>query len=205
MRAAAGALVLVALLAACSGAPKEQFYTLSDSAGSGSAPLPALEYGVAVGPVYVPDAVDRPQFVLRTPGAEVRIAEQVRWAEPLKEGIARAVATNLAHFLNNARVSPRPYGAGGDADYRVVLDVQRFDSTLGESATLDVMWTVRRTKDGEQQTGRVRVQEAVSGAGYEALVAAHGRALGSVSRDIAEAIRAARQRDVAAAPATPRP
>ena len=57
-----------------------------------------LDYGVAIGPVYVPDSVDRPQFVLRTPGAEVRIAEQVRWAEPLKEGIARAVATNLAHF-----------------------------------------------------------------------------------------------------------
>jgi len=196
---------LLALLAGCGSAPKEQFYTLADPAPKTTGSLSGLEYGVAIGPVYVPDSVDRPQFVLRTPGAEVRIAEQVRWAEPLKEGIARAVATNLAHFLNNARVSPRPYAAGGDADYRVVLDVQRFDSTLGESATLDVMWTVRRTKDGEQQTGRVRVQEAVSDAGYEALVAAHGRALGAVSRDIAEAIRAARQRDVAAAPATPRP
>jgi uncharacterized lipoprotein YmbA len=205
MRAAAGALVLVALLAACSGAPKEQFYTLSDSAGSGSAPLPALEYGVAVGPVYVPDAVDRPQFVLRTQGAQVRIAEQVRWAEPLKEGIARAVATNLAHALNNARVSPRPYSEVGNADYRVIVDVQRFDSTLGESATLEVIWAVRRTKDGELQTGRVRLQERVSGGDYEALVAAHARALNAVSRDIADAIRALRQRDVAAAPATPKP
>jgi uncharacterized protein len=202
---AATMAALLALLTACANAPKEQFYTLADSAPNTPRSLSGLEYGVAVGPVYVPDSVDRPQFVLRTPGAEVRIAEQVRWAEPLKDGIARAVATNLAHSLNNARVSPRPYGAGGDADYRVVVDVQRFDSTLGESATLEVMWTVRRTKDGEQQTGRVRAQEPVSGPGYEALVAAHARALADVSRDIAEAIRGSRQKDLAAAPATPKP
>jgi len=84
---------LLALLAGCGSAPKEQFYTLADPAPKTTGSLSGLEYGVAIGPVYVPDSVDRPQFVLRTPGAEVRIAEQVRWAEPLKEGIARAVAT----------------------------------------------------------------------------------------------------------------
>jgi uncharacterized lipoprotein YmbA len=162
--------------------------------------LPILDYSVAVGPVFVPDAVDRPQFVLRISGAEVRIAEQVRWAEPLKEGIARAVAANLAHALENGRVSPRAQPATGEPDYRVILDVQRFDSALGEAATLEVMWTVHRTKNGDRQTGRVRLQEAVESAGYEGLVAAHARALAGVSRGIANAIRSSRQKDLVAAP-----
>jgi uncharacterized lipoprotein YmbA len=193
-------LVCLALLAACGSAPKDQFYTLAGDASGGKGPLPALGYGVAVGPVYVPDVVDRPQFVLRTPGAEVRIAEHVRWAEPLKEGIARAVASHLAQSLGNGRVAPRAHGAAGDADYRVIVDVQRFDSALGEAATLDVMWTVRRTKDAAQQSGRVKVQEPVEGAGYEALVAAHARAIAAVSRNIAEAIRVSHQKDIAEAP-----
>jgi uncharacterized lipoprotein YmbA len=193
-------VAVLALLAACGSAPKDQFYSLTGSAGGGKDSLPGLDYGVAIGPVYVPEIVDRPHFVLQTPGAEVRIAENVRWAEPLKEGIARAVANHLAQTLENARVAPRAYGIAGDADYRVVLDVQRFDSAPGQAATLDVMWTVRRTRDAAQQTGRVKVKEAVEGAGYEALVAAHARAIAVVSRNIADVIRTARQKDVAEAP-----
>lgn len=193
-------LVFLALFAACGSAPKDQFYSLADGARAAHAALPGLDYSVAVGPVFVPDLVDRPHFVLRTTGNEVRIAEHVRWAEPLKQGIARAVASDLAHLLDNGRVAARTYGPLDDADYRVILEVQRFDSALGEAATLDLIWTVRRAKDAAQQTGRMRVLEPVQGADYEALVAAHARAIAAVSRNIADAIRAVRQKDLAAAP-----
>jgi len=196
MRASVAA-VMLAILAGCASAPKEQFYTLSN--GSGDRPaLPAQDYAVAVGPVYVPDVVDRPHLVLRMGGSEVRISEQVRWAEPLKEGIARAVATDLARDLQNGRVSPRAAPGSGEPDYRVTLDVQDFDSVLGKAATLEVMWTVRRVKDGEVHTGRKRVQEPVANDSYDALVTAHARALGEVSRSIAEMIRSSRAKDVAA-------
>ena len=101
---------------------------------------------------------------------------------------------------NNARVSSQAQGGTGEPDYRVIVDVQRFDSVLGEAATLEVMWTVRRTKDGEQQTGRTRIHETATGAGYQELVAAHVRAIAGVSRSIAEAIRSSRQREMAAVP-----
>jgi uncharacterized lipoprotein YmbA len=59
---------------------------------------------------------------------------------------------------------------------------------------------VRRVNNGEQQTGRVRVKEAVAGEGYHELVTAHARAIDTASRSIAEAIRSSRQKEVAAAP-----
>jgi len=192
------AAVLTVGLAACGSAPKEQFYSL---AGDGSAATPpSLDYAVVVGPVHVPDVVDRPQFVLRMPGAQVRISDEARWAEPLKYGIGRVVAANVANGLQNARVTSQAEISAGIPDYRVVLDVQRFDSAMKDGATQEVNWTVRRIRDGEQQTGRVRIHEPVAGAGgYQELAAAHARALAGVSQTIVDAIRASRKRELAAA------
>ena len=72
----------------------------------------------------------------------------------------------------------------------VAIEVQRFDSTPGQAATLGAVWTVRRTKDGGTQTGRTTVREAVQENNYEALAAAHSRAVARLSQDIANAVRA---------------
>ena len=195
------ALALCAALAACGTTPKESFYTLSEGASEDMSSLHTQDYGGGVGPVSVPDLVDRPQFGLRVRSGEVRIAEQARWAEPLRDAIARAVAANLAQALDNSRVAPQTSRDPGDRDYQVLLDVQRFDSALARAATLEVVWTVRRVRaNGAPQTGRVRLQEPVAGESYQALVAAHSRAIAVLSGKIAESIRASQQNDVAAAP-----
>ena len=79
--------------------------------------------------------------------------------------------------------------AGDNAEYRVLVDIQRFDSTLGESVTIDALWTVKRISDGALRTGRSTARESGSGGTYDALAAAHSRALTTISREIAEAIR----------------
>lgn len=183
--ALAAALLAAATLVACGAPIKERFFTLS----SGEVPqgTGAAAYSVAVGPVSVPELVDRPQLVVRTGANEVMIAEQSRWAEPLKSEIPRVIAGNLAQLLN-ARVSAYPQNTGSDADYKVTVDVQRFDSTLNDAATVEALWTVRPVK-GAAKSGRAVVREATGGPGYDALVVSHGRALAMVSRDIADAIR----------------
>ena len=179
------ALLAAATLAGCGSPIKERFFTLSSGAASERTDA-AAAYSVAVGPVSVPELVDRPQLVVRVAPNEVMIAEQARWAEPLKSEIPRVIAGNLAQLLN-ARVSAYPQNS--DADYRVTVDVQRFDSALGDAVTVEALWTVRPAK-GSPKSGRAMVREATGGAGYDALVVSHGRALAAVSRDIAEAIRA---------------
>jgi uncharacterized lipoprotein YmbA len=83
-----------------------------------------------------------------------------------------------------------PQALSADADYRAAIEVQRFESALGEAATLDAVWMVSRPKDGKSRTGRTTVREAVSETSYDALAAAHSRALARLSRDIADAVRA---------------
>ena len=185
------ALLAFLVLAGCGTSPKSTFYTLSSGAAPERAPAIA-PLGVAIGPVTVPDIVDRPQLVLRAAGNQVTINDYVRWAAPLKDEIPRVIADNLTQLLNGARVSTYPQGGSVDTDYVLTLGVQRFDSALGDAATVEVLWTVRPPKGGAPKTGRSVVREPAQGKDYDALVAAHSRALAAVSRDIAEAIRAAR-------------
>ena len=181
------ACAVLVLATGCGSTPPSRFYTL----GSAGAPVTtSSELSVAVGPVSVPAIVDRPQIVVTTGPNQVRLDEFNRWASPLQDNISRVVAENLVAMLGTPRVTRFLQSADADAAFRVAIEVQRFDSTPGEAATLDAVWTVRRTKDGRSETGRTAVREPEQDKGFEALAAAHSRALARMSRDIADAIRA---------------
>ena len=177
----------LAILAAGCASPASSFYTLS------ATPAPAAassNLSVAVGPVTVPASVDRPQIVVSMGPNQVRLDEFNRWAAPLQNNIARVVAENLVALLGTPRVATSPQTLSADADYRVAIEVQSFESALGEAATLDAVWTVRRTKGSKSQTGRTTVREPAPDRSYDALAAAHSRAVARLSVDIADAVRA---------------
>jgi len=190
-------LLLAALLGSvalsgCGSTPVTNFYTLSPAAEPAAAGAGArAAYIVAVGAVSLPDGVDRPQIVLRTGGSRVTFSDFERWVGAVKDEIALSVAANLKQGLAGASVFAYPTSAGMNADVSVLLHVQRFDSSLGDAATVEILWQVAPAK-GPVKTGHSTVREPAGGPGYEALVAAHVRALAAVSRDIAAAIRATR-------------
>lgn len=84
-------LCLAALvLSACAPAPRESFYTLNPTV-PGLAPQlrnTADAFSVSVGPVRIPEIVDRPQLVIRKGPGQVDILEQHRWAQSLRTEIA---------------------------------------------------------------------------------------------------------------------
>jgi uncharacterized lipoprotein YmbA len=173
-------------LAACASSPPEHFYTLVAPAIADSGRTPA--FSIAIGPVTVPAIVDRPQIVLRLSNNQVRVAEQSRWAQPLEDEIAQAVAADLAQQLGDVPVRVYPERAGDMARYRVRIDVQRFESVPGSNASVETFWVIR--DDGVRRyEGHSVAIERTRGAGIEPVVAAHGRALAAVSREIAVALR----------------
>ena len=199
VRIAAAALVLA--LAACVGAPapREQYFTLA-SPNPGVAPASSTSPGIFVGPISVPAAVDRTQMVLSTGPNEVDVSDDFRWAEPVRDGIARVVAETLARELGTSRVLSSRMAAGNPVDYRVAIEVQRFDSSLAQGATLDALWTVSTTRGGPSRSGRTAIHEPLSAQGPAGVAAAHGRALQRMAGDIAGAIRALQSQRAAAAP-----
>jgi uncharacterized lipoprotein YmbA len=185
------AIVIVACAGGCGSTPASRFYTLS--ATHTAAPAMASDLSVAVGPVSVPVAVDRPQMVVTLNANQVWLDELNRWAAPLAHDIARVVATNLVAMLGTPHVTlSLPTPSAGGVDYRAAIEVQRFESAPGEAATLDAVWMVSREADGRSRTGRTATREAASDRSYDALAAAHSRAIARLSQDIADAVRALR-------------
>ena len=173
-----------AVLTGCSSAPS-RFYTLNATAqGDGKS---EAHYAVLVGPVSIPAEVDRPQFTVQVAPNHVDVDEFNRWAAPLNENIARVVAENLAMLLGTPRVATAPL-VNFSPDYRVTLGVQKFESVPGKSAQIDVVWVVRKMTGDVSLSGRTVAVESVNG-DFDALAAAHSRALARVSQDIAAAIR----------------
>jgi uncharacterized protein len=173
-------LLLLLILCGCSSPPRERFYTLD----APEPPAPAEGAPSIAVAASIPELVDRPQLVLRAGAHQVAITEQARWAEPLRSAVARVVAANLAVALGGRVVGQR----NGDADYRVSLDVQRFESAPGEAALVDAAWTVA-ARSGERHSGRSVAREKPRGSDYDALAAAHSAALAAISREIAAALR----------------
>lgn len=190
MRAMLAALpALLALsLCACGSSPQVHYYTLSSERPSlktlpeGAAP----PYAVAVGPVSVPATVDRPQFVIQVAPNRVALVDDHRWAEPLKEGIAHAMASDLSAVLGvRAAVFPQDSLAG--VKYRVAVDIRNFVSVPHQAVSIEAWWTVYGPGD-KVKFGRSVVREPANG-GYEDLAAAHGRAVQAISRDVAAAVQ----------------
>ena len=179
---------LVVVASGCASTPESRFYTLSP-VSTAPAPAPST-LSVAVGPVSVPAVVDRPQIVVSMGPNRVFLDEFNRWASPLQSNIARVVAENLSGMLGTPRVTLASQTMSADAEYRVAIVVQGFESAPGEGATLDALWTVSRARDGRSQAGRTTAREPATEKGYDALAAAHSRAVARLSRDIGDAVRA---------------
>jgi len=176
----------VAAIAAGCASVSPQLYTLSPTAGPGGE-TSALT--VTVGPVSLPPVVDRPQLVMNTAPNQLQIDEFNRWAAPLKGEIARVVAENLSILLGSPYVAVFPQTISVSPAYRVTIDVTRFESVPGDTARLTAVWRVRATADGRDQESASSLTEPLRDNAWAAIVAAHNRMIGIMSRDIAASIR----------------
>lgn len=193
---APGALVMAAVAvlgtASCIGgraSPATRHYMLSPviEAPSGGAASSAAPLVVGVGPVNLPAYLDRPQMVIRPAPDVIEIREFEQWGEPLRDGITRAVAVNLARLLPESRVVTFPWRSTEDIRYQVVLDIGQMDGPAGGSVALDARWRVL-DRSGSEVAARVSRLSEPAGAGTAA--AAMSRALGALSQDIARQLRA---------------
>ena len=177
----------------CATTEPSRFYTLSPLAISGTetrAEAPGHGITIGVGPIKLPEHLDRPQIVTRTSRNELDLAEFDRWAGSLADDFSRVLAENLSILLSTDRVSLYPWRKSVPIEYQVVVDVTRFDGKLGGNAWLIVRWTVfggRKKKVLFMQ--KSSISEPSGAQGYEVMVAAQSRALGHLSREIAEAIK----------------
>lgn len=177
------------IFAGCAATPPPTFYQLEEPA---STQLSGLERGIAVGVerINVAPYLDRPQIVLRGTGHRLELSEFNRWVEPLTESISRVIIVNLSNSLESTRVYSTPRRTKViDLDFRVEIDIARFDGVLGGDATLVARWTLYNKDAAALLTKVSIISEPSGGDGFDNLIAAQNRTLQKLSREIADAIK----------------
>lgn len=130
------ALTLLLLLVGCGATPASKHYVLTASlAQSPSGHDPAL----GVGPIEIPEYLNRNTLAYREGGNQLRIASTERWAEPLEDGISRVLSLNLAGLLNTEDVRSYPWHPKRAPEIAIKLRVLGLDAS-GGYARLTAEW-----------------------------------------------------------------
>ena len=181
------ALACCALVFGCA-SPRERLYTLSGAEPQAAVTPPTLH--VLVGPVTIPEAVDRPQLVVRYNTVRLVALEQERWAEPLREAIPRVLSEVIGSTLPTASVTRFAAAPATRWDVRLLVNVTRFDAIPGERVIIEAYWQLQVTADRKAPDGRSVIVKAVQGGpqDYDAIVAAQAAGLAEVGAELSQVI-----------------
>lgn len=184
----AGAVAAIAaLLGACGTTPPSTHYLLTAAVDE----IPAQQSpSLGVGPIEIPEYLNRNTVVYRGPDNELIIDRETRWAEPLEDGIGRVVSLNLASLLDTGNIRDFPWHPRRPPDYGVSIRVLRMDAANAE-AVLVAEWVILRPgEESELRRGisRHTMRLDSSRSTTPQLPAAHSALFYKLSQDIAAAI-----------------
>ena len=183
-----GILFLVCM--GCGTTKPSKFYTLNPvsmpSLSSGSS-MVTKDLCIGIGPITIPDALDRQEMVIRVNPNEIKRAEFDRWAGEFKDEITGAISQNLAELLRTDKIVTYPWKGLIPVEYQVIIHIFRFDGKPGDCANLTAKWLIVK-KDREEVLlmKSTNLTESSPEADYAGLAAAQSRALAKMCRDIAE-------------------
>ena len=182
-------------LGGCTTTPPTNFYILTPlpSAESlGPATVAAGGPSIGIGPVTLPQYLDRPQIVTRASRARLNLGEFDQWAAPLKDIVASVLAENLSMLMSTDHIAVYPWPRSTTIDYQIMVDVTRFDGEMGGEVLLLARWSIVGKDGKEWVKKKSRFSQPAGAPDYEATVTAMSRALERLSRDIAAGFRAIR-------------
>jgi uncharacterized lipoprotein YmbA len=173
----------------CATTGPAKFYTLSSTVNQQERDT-ARNLTVEVGPVEIPDYLDRPHIVTRTGQNEIMISDFHKWAGSFKDDISRVLVEDLSAQLSTDNVYLYPRAQFPPAQYHVRIKVHRFEGTLGEQVELKAYWSIYGERETELlMKSSSHFHEETGERNYIAAVAAMSRAIEKLSQEIADAIR----------------
>ena len=157
------AIALIAgplLLSGCSESKPSRFFVLTplaattDTGGRG----PAL----GVGPVVIPQYLDRPEIVTRSSDNQLQLAEFDQWGGRIGDNITRALAENLSGILKTDRVSIYPWTDSSALTDQISVDITQFERDPSGAVTLTAFWNIADAQSGKiLVNGRSNIQKPV--------------------------------------------
>ncbi|HAT49390.1 MAG: membrane integrity-associated transporter subunit PqiC [Nitrospirae bacterium] len=172
------------------GSPVTRYFLLS-SMNQGQAGDEAFHRAIrlAIEPVELPDYLSRLQIVHRLGDHRLAFGETDLWGEDLDSGVTRVMVENFSRLMNSSRVWRLPMKNPIQPDFRLRVQLIRFEVDSDGRVLLSARWTLQGAfKDqefgefSEIHGGHVGTQDT------DAQIAALSTALETLCREIAAKI-----------------
>jgi uncharacterized lipoprotein YmbA len=185
-------LIASVFLAGCGQTETSRLYTLSPTADVSVRASTNEQLSVGIGPVTLPQYLDRPQIVVRLSPNKLELSEFDRWAEPLSHTVPRILAANLSSLLGTERVYALPMIRRRSTDLAVAIDITQFEPNATGSASLVARWEIFTSDESQPiDEGRIATQRSGGATGdHEAMAASLSVLLGELSEVLASRITA---------------
>lgn len=197
VRRAALLLTALAALSATSGCSileadpdTSRYFVLSSTETSAPPSLSRSDIHIGIGPVKLPGYLDTQNIVRTGQGGAIEYVSDAFWAESLQDAFARALLYRTGARLGTAHAVSYPWYSTTRVDFKVPVDVLRFEATADGRAVLDARWSVARTSDGFVLGGMQSVFEETAGADPAMIVDALNRCIDRLADAIATAVAA---------------
>jgi uncharacterized lipoprotein YmbA len=186
------ALALI-VLTACSSTPTTHFYVLSAMPPTQSAAPPAAkQISVVIRDVRLPQYLERPQIITRGGDNRIQLADDAQWAGNLQQDMIRVLTENLGQLLKSDRVFSAPHNGPVKPDFRVDVEVLRFEQAADGRVALAARWWLIRGGDNALiEAPSVTLTGATLGEhSRDALVASMSAVYGELAQMIARSVKA---------------
>jgi hypothetical protein len=183
-------LILIPVLSGCvsmARSPSPRFYRLTPIEQGQPEGDFKMESGVivGVGPIKIPEYLNRPQMVTVDKNRMMNFAQFDRWGEPLDLAILRTLTENLTLSMAGADIEIYPWNMFIPVRLQVVLDVAQIDVDLEKDLVLVVRWSVLDIKNKSLFLSRRTVlKEPVKPSNYSGVAAALSSVLRRLSNEI---------------------
>ena len=166
-----------------------QFYRLNADSGIGTLP-PATAQSplIGLGPIRIPEYLNRPQIIVAITENQYRLSEDHRWAERLDQNISLALFKALPSQLGTNRIVRYPWTQRQLVDYQIGIDILEFNVTADGQSRLIAQWFIKR-KDKPAIDKRSVYQFPASATDYDIMVKAQSQCLTKLGQEIAETLR----------------
>ena len=146
---------------------------------------------IGLGPVKIPDYLNRLQIVTAQSENEYVLSEEHRWAERLDQNILLALYKTLPQYVKIDRMVRYPWSQRQVIDYQVSIDIVEFNvNQLGRSRLI-AQWTVKH-KDEVILDKRSDFQVSTSTTDYALMVKAQSECLSLLTKEISDALNGLR-------------
>lgn len=168
------------LMVACSHTPA-RFYLLERLAKTPveAPPTVSKTLVVGLGPIHMPDYLNRPQLVIAESDHQYRFDDEVRWGEHLEQNVSRVLAAHILHMPGVDQVMRYPWPQRQRIDVQISLDVLSLHHQQGQGTRMKAQWQIR--KDDQWVRSQQFECQLASTDEPEAIVASHSQCLAQLA------------------------